>query len=64
MDFRNIDDIQIYINGVNVLADSVFKLDAATGPMKPIAHIEKTSNDTTADFRVEFLRLRSSDMYS
>ncbi len=61
MDFRNIDDIQIYINGVNVLPDSVFKLDAATGPMLVIAHLEKESNDTTADVRVDFLRLRSTD---
>jgi predicted RecA/RadA family phage recombinase len=64
IDCRNIDDIQIYINGVNVLPASVFKLDAATGPMLPIVHIEKTSNDTTADVRVDFLRLRSTDVAS
>ena len=61
MDFRNIDDIQIYINGVLVLPATVFKLDAATGPMLIIAHLEKESNDTTADVRIDFLRLRSTD---
>ena len=61
MDCRNIDDIQIYLDGVLVLGDSVFKLDAATGPMLAIAHIQKTSNDTTADLRVDFLRIRSTD---
>lgn len=58
MDFRDIDDIQIYINGANVLPASVFKLDAATGPFKPILHIEKTSDDTPADVRVREMCLR------
>ena len=62
IDCRNIDDIQLYIDGVNVLPASVFKLDAATGPMLPICHVEKTSNDTTADVRVEFMRMRSADL--
>ena len=34
---------------------------AATGPVKPIVHIEKTSNNTTADVRVDELRVRTSD---
>jgi predicted RecA/RadA family phage recombinase len=62
IDCRNIDDIQLYIDGVNVLPDSVFKLDAATGPMKLLIHMEKTSNDTTADLRVDFARMRSTDL--
>jgi hypothetical protein len=33
----------VYINGVNALPASVFKLNAATGPMKPVAHLEKTA---------------------
>jgi len=64
IDCRDIDDIQMYINGVNVLPNTTFKLDAATGPLKPIVHLEKTSNDTTADVRVEFLRVRSTDLTS
>jgi predicted RecA/RadA family phage recombinase len=62
IDCRDLTDIQIYIDGVNVLPATVFKLDAATGPLKPIAHIEKTSDDTTADVRVEYMRVRSTDL--
>ncbi|UCG33293.1 MAG: DUF2190 family protein [Phycisphaerales bacterium] len=58
IDARTTTDIQIYINGVNVLPASVFKLNAATGPMKFLAHIEKTSNDTTADVRVRRVTLQ------
>ena len=45
-DLRNTSDIQLYINGVNRLPSSVFKLNAATGPLKPLLHIEKTSDDS------------------
>lgn len=62
IDCRDIDDIQLYVDGVNVLPDSVFKLNAATGPMKLLIHMEKTSNDTTADVRVDFARMRSTDL--
>jgi predicted RecA/RadA family phage recombinase len=62
IDCRNIDDVQLYIDGVNVLPASVFKLDAATGPMKLLVHVEKTSDDTTADVRVDFARMRSADL--
>lgn len=61
IDCRDIDDIQLYIDGVNVLPASVFKLDAATGPLLPIVHVEKTSNDTTADVRVESMSFTSTD---
>ena len=43
MDLRNEADIQIYLDGVLVLGATVFKLDAATGPLKGLIHIEKTS---------------------
>ncbi len=61
IDFRNIDDIQIYIDGVNVLPDSVFKMDAASGPVFPIVHLEKTSDDTPADVRVFRITSRTTD---
>lgn len=61
IDARDPADIQIYIDGVLVLGATVFRLDAATGPMKALAHIEKTSDDTLADVRLEFLRVRSGD---
>lgn len=55
-DLRNLADIQAYIDGVNVLPASVFKLDAATGPLKLLAHIEKTSNDSPGSLSVMRLR--------
>ena len=61
IDGRNQADIQIYVDGVLVLGSSVFKLDAATGPLKLLAHLEKTSDDTTADYRVSMLRVRTAE---
>ena len=61
IDARNLSDIQLYIDGVNVLPASVFKLAAATGPIFPIVHLEKTSNDVVADVRVEFIRFWTTD---
>jgi predicted RecA/RadA family phage recombinase len=51
-------DIQMYIDGVNVLPDSVFKLNAATGPLKLLAHMEKSSNDSPGNVTVRRLGLR------
>jgi len=62
MDCRNLADIQIYINGVNVLPASVFKLNAATGPLKLIAHIEKGANDTPGEIRINHLAVRATDL--
>lgn len=42
-DMRNMSDIQTYVNGVLALTASVFKLNAATGPLKPVFHLEKTA---------------------
>jgi len=58
MDGRNTSDIQIYINGVNVLPSSVFKLNAATGPLKLLAHIEKSSDDSPGTLNIDQLRVR------
>lgn len=54
-DFRNLSDIQTYVNGVLALTSSVFKLNAATGPIKALAHMEKTSSTDT--YRCSVLRL-------
>lgn len=61
-DCRDLTDIQLYINGVNVLPASVFKLNAATGPLKLLAHLEKTSDNTTADVRISKLAIRTMDV--
>jgi predicted RecA/RadA family phage recombinase len=59
-DCRDLADIQVYVNGVNVLPASVFKLDAATGPLKLLAHMEKTANDTPGNVSVLRLTARAS----
>jgi predicted RecA/RadA family phage recombinase len=44
IDARDPADVQLYVDGVNVLPASVFKIDAATGPFFLLAHIEKTAS--------------------
>ena len=61
-DCRDLSDIKIYINGVQVLSASTFVLTDATGPMKLLAHVEKASNDTLADVRIAKLALRCTDL--
>lgn len=61
IDCRNPADVQIYVDGALVLGSTVFDLSAATGPIFPIVHMEKTSDDTPADFRVDFLRVRTAE---
>ena len=63
VDARDLAGVKIYIDGVDAgaLASKTLVLSAATGPVFPIVHLEKTSDDTTADVRVEFMRVRSTD---
>ena len=61
IDARVTTSVKLYIDGVRVLSGSTFKLDNATGPLKPILHLEKTSDDTLADFRIAFARLRTGE---
>lgn len=58
IDGRNTSDIQIYINGVLVLPSSVFKLNAATGPLRLLAHLEKTADDSPGTFSIDSFRVR------
>ena len=58
IDGRNTSDIQIYIDGVNVLPNSTFKLNAATGPLKLLAHVEKTADDSPGTYSIDSLRVR------
>lgn len=61
-DLRNTSDIQAYIDGVNVLPASVFKLNAATGPLKLLAHFEKTSDDSPGNVSVLRLEARTAQV--
>jgi predicted RecA/RadA family phage recombinase len=51
IDMRNPLDAQLYVDGVNVLPDSVFAVGAAVGPWKLLFQMEKTSDDTPGEFR-------------
>lgn len=62
MDCRDLTAIKIYINGVRVLSSTAFKLNAATGPLKLLAHMEKTSDDTPGDLRVCHMAIRAMDV--
>lgn len=52
-DLRDPADIQCYINGVLALTATVFKLDAATGPLGLLAHLEKTTGTATGKFVID-----------
>ncbi|GAG49410.1 unnamed protein product, partial [marine sediment metagenome] len=62
IDARDLADIQIYINGVNVLPASVFNVELATGPLKLLVHLEKTTGTATGELRVSKLALRTMDV--
>ena len=48
IDTRDPADVQLYVDGVNVLPESVFRLDAATGPLGLLIHLEKSASAATA----------------
>jgi len=60
IDARDLTDVKFYINGVQVLSGTTFDVSAASGPWYAILHMEKTSDDTTADVRARNLRARTS----
>jgi predicted RecA/RadA family phage recombinase len=60
-DLRNPADIQVYVNGALVLDASTFSLNAATGPLFLIAHLEKTATTDTYKVAVDWLRARFSE---
>lgn len=62
IDARDLTDIQIYINGVLVNGSTVHKLDAATGPLKLLAHLEKSSDDSPGQVNIEKLAVRLMDV--
>lgn len=61
MDGRSPADVQIYVNGDLVLTSTVFDISAATGPLGLLAHIEKSSDDTVADYRVTHATVRTME---
>jgi hypothetical protein len=62
LDGRTPSDIQVYINGVNVLPSSVFTVAGATGPLKLLVHLEKSTGAETPQVNVEKFAVRLMDV--
>lgn len=62
IDARDLTDIQMYVNGVLVLGSTVFKLNAATGPLKALWHVEKSANDSAGTYQLHRMVLRTTDV--
>lgn len=62
IDARDLTDIQMYVDGVLVLGSTEFKLDAATGPLKALWHVEKSANDSAGVFQLHRMVLRTTDV--
>ena len=58
IDGRDETDIQIYVNGSLVLSGTTFTLEDATGPIKALFHLEKSSNDSPGAVLLHDLRVR------
>jgi len=58
IDGRDNTSIKFYINGVRVNSDATFKLDAATGPLKGLFHLEKSSNDSPGVVQLDHFAVR------
>jgi predicted RecA/RadA family phage recombinase len=57
MDFSDPTDVQCYVDGVLVLAASLFDVSGAT-TLQLLAHLEKTTGTETAEVDVDFLMAR------
>jgi len=58
IDGRDETDIQMYVNGALVLGATTFTLAAATGPLRALFHLEKSSNDSPGEVELQRLNVR------
>lgn len=61
LDARDPADVQVYIDGVNVLTSTTFTLGAGTGPVGILAHLEKTTGTATGSFIIDRMALRTME---
>lgn len=61
-DCRDKSNIKIYRNGVLLAGAATLHLNAYTGTLYLVVHLEKTSDDTVAEVRVRLARVRTSDV--
>lgn len=69
IDFTVLTDVKFYyapLGGTyrRLLPDTKFNVAAATANWTPIVHVEKTSNDTTADVRLDRWRVEAKAPYA
>lgn len=60
-DFRDPADVQVYLNGSNVLPNSVFNVDAYAGTWFPLIHVEKASGTDVYKLAVDRFTVRFSE---
>jgi hypothetical protein len=66
IDCSDLEDVTFWYRAVGaqawtrLLAATTFDISHAVGPLTPLFHVEKTSNDTTADVRADWVRVRSA----
>lgn len=61
IDGRDLTNLKLYVNGVQVLSATAFKLDHAAGPLFLLAHLEKTIAADTFEIDVDALRVWTSE---
>ncbi len=61
IDGRTHTDLQMYVNGVLVLDATAFTLSAATGPLRAIFHLEKSSDNSPGIVELQRLRVRLAE---
>lgn len=58
IDGRDEANLKMYIDGVRVLSGTTFTIAAATGPLKALFHLEKSSNDSPGVIDLDELGVR------
>ena len=63
LDGRDPSDVRYYVDGVEVLnaTADLGDISAATGPLKALFHLEKTSNDSPGVVQLDMLRVRTAE---
>lgn len=61
IDGRDPSSLAFYVNGARVLSGTTFDISAATGPLKALFHLEKSSNDSPGVVQLDMLRVRTSE---
>lgn len=61
MDFRDPNDIQIYVDAVLVLSATTFTLAGSSATLKLLCHIEKSAAADAYEFALDWLRARYSE---